>query len=63
MIEEYKKYYIFLEQLRKSGVTNMFGAEPYLVEAFPELTLADAFEVLCNWMQYYDEIKEKYYPN
>ena len=25
------KYYIFLEKLRKSGVTNMYGAAPYLL--------------------------------
>lgn len=28
--EEWTEYYVFLEVLRQSGVTNMFGATPYL---------------------------------
>ena len=31
-----EKYYEFLYNLRESGVTNMFGATPYLVEAFSD---------------------------
>ena len=29
-----EKYYEFLDNLRESGVTNMFGATPYLVKHF-----------------------------
>ena len=61
MKEEYKDYYLFLEELRKSGVTNMFGAAPYLQEQFPELDARGAKDVLLNWMNNYDEISEKYY--
>lgn len=33
-----KKYFEYLEELRCSGVTNMFGARPYLQKKFPELS-------------------------
>lgn len=61
MKEEWKDYYMFLESLRESGVTNMFGAAPYLEAAFPELKGKPAREVLSNWMQNYSEISKKYY--
>ena len=61
MKEEWKDYYMFLESLRESGVTNMFGAAPYLETAFPELKGKPAREVLSNWMSNYDEIRNKYY--
>ena len=44
----------FLDRLRESGVTNMYGAGRYLVEAF-DLTRADAAEVLGHWMRTFDE--------
>ena len=34
---ECQKYFDYLEQLRQSGETNMYGAVPYLQEEFPEL--------------------------
>lgn len=40
---------IFLDNLRESGVTNMFGAAPYVEEAF-DLGKADAREVTSYWM-------------
>lgn len=51
----------FLDELRESGITNMYGAGPYLEEEFP-VTLADphprsfrssekAGEVLLYWMK------------
>ena len=48
------KYYIFLEKLRKSGVTNMFGAVPYLIDEFPELDKQSAKKILVEWMKTYD---------
>jgi len=30
--EEWIEYYVYLEELRQSGETNMFGATPYLRE-------------------------------
>ena len=47
MTDEQKKY---LDELRESGITNMFGAAPYLQRAFPELTKGGARAVLKQWM-------------
>lgn len=60
MKEEWKSYYLYLEELRDSGVTNMFGAGPYLAEAF-DLDLDFAHKVLANWMQNYSAIADRYY--
>ena len=41
---------IFLNNLRESGVTNMFGAGPYIMEEFG-VTKYDAQRFLIKWMQ------------
>lgn len=41
----------FLDSLRKSGVTNMFGATPYIQDAFPELSKKQATKALSYWMK------------
>lgn len=46
-------HWIFLEDLRRSGIVNMFGAVPYLVEAF-DLSYQEAKEVLVDWMKNYN---------
>lgn len=43
-------YFEFLDMLRETGVTNMFGAAPYLSEEFNELSRSDARKVLGEWM-------------
>ena len=58
--EEWEKYYQTLENIRQSGITNMFGAAPFLREFCPELSREEANEILCNWMANYDELCEKY---
>jgi hypothetical protein len=40
----------FLDELRESGITNMFGAVPYLIEAF-DLTRDEASKILSYWMK------------
>ncbi len=50
-MEYEEKYYEYLDGLRESGRTNMFGASPYLQEAFPELTEKEARKVLVSWME------------
>ena len=47
-----KKYFDYLDHLRESGVTNMFGVVPYLQQEFPELSYdrAQAVYVLREWM-------------
>ena len=57
MAKTKNKYWIYLENLRKSGVVNMFGAGPYLQKAF-DLTEPEAKKILVDWMQKYD--KEDY---
>ncbi len=54
---DWNEYYVFLEMLRKTGLTNMFGATPYLVEHC-DLDKKVAREVLTSWMQNYDELIE-----
>jgi len=41
----------FLDDLRESGVTNMFGAAPYLKDEFDNLSMAEAREVTKYWMK------------
>ena len=56
----------FLDELRESGVTNMYGATPYLMgqvleysefyeDGFPELTLSEAGKILAYWMDSFTE--------
>ena len=49
-----KDMHIFLNDLRDSGVTNMFGAAPYLQDEFG-LEKGEARQVLANWMQSFSE--------
>lgn len=50
-----EKYFIYLDNLRESGETNMFGARPYLMVTFPELTKNEAGEILTEWMKTFSE--------
>ena len=47
-----QKYFDYLDKLRQSGETNMFGAVPYLQKQFFELALdrKKAVQVLQAWM-------------
>jgi hypothetical protein len=45
---EYKE---FLDDLRESGITNMFGAVPYLIKSFPYLSRKEASDILKEWME------------
>ena len=47
------KYWKYLEELRKSGVTNMFGAAPYLMREF-DLDRQEAIKILNDWMHNYN---------
>jgi hypothetical protein len=48
---------LFLDELRESGITNMFGARPYLQEWWADeyildkLTDKEASELLTYWMK------------
>ena len=54
--DEWKVYYGWLEWLRQDGRTNMFGATPYLAQAFPDL--ADPQAVVVSWMENYSALVE-----
>ena len=47
------EYWIYLEQLRRSGVTNMFGAVPYIMNEFG-VSKAEASKILSDWMKNYN---------
>lgn len=53
MAKTTNKYWIYLEDLRRSGVTNMFGAVPYLQEEF-DLDRKEATRILSDWMSNYN---------
>ena len=46
-------YWIYLENLRRSGITNMFGAAPYLQNDFG-LSMEEAEKILLDWMKNYN---------
>ena len=58
--EEWEEYYQVLEGIRQSGITNMFGAAPYLKEFCPELSHKLSQAILVNWIRNYDELNKKY---
>ena len=43
------RYQTFLKRLRAGGRTNMYGAIPYLMDAFA-LDRAEAFRIVCEWV-------------
>jgi hypothetical protein len=45
-----KEYFAYLNVLRESGVTNMFGAAPYLQQEFG-LSKHEARDILKQWME------------
>ena len=49
------EHLLYLDELRESGATNMYGARPYLMESYPELTPRDASDILAYWMQTFGE--------
>ena len=44
------EYFNYLNELRDSGVTNMFGATPYLMDEFA-LSQNEARDILGKWME------------
>lgn len=56
------EYWLYLERLRRSGETNMYGAAPYLMRDFG-LSKGDAYRILADWMDNYnpDDYKEEAY--
>ena len=53
--ERQAEYFEFLNELRESGITNMFGAAPFLEDEFPELNRQEARAELSSWMKSFDK--------
>jgi hypothetical protein len=51
------KVFVYLDDLRESGVTNMFGARPYLVRTF-KFDEKTAGKYLSAWMATFDGVKD-----
>lgn len=49
-----REEFLFLNQLRYSGETNMFGATPYLQEEFG-ISRTEARDILTEWMEWAQE--------
>jgi hypothetical protein len=54
-LETNEAYFRFLDEIRESGVTNMFGAAPYLREMWPELNREEAKAIVILWMKTYEK--------
>ena len=60
--QDEKEIFEYLNSLRESGQTNMFGAAPYVADAF-DMPIKDARLYLSTWMKVfnkegkYDEIE------
>ena len=54
MSEDLQIYYEFLDILRDSGYTNMFGAGSYLMDNF-DINKYEANRILTSWMETYEE--------
>jgi hypothetical protein len=49
-----EEYFVYLDGIRDSGIVNMFGAAPYLQDAFG-LSRYDAKDILLEWMDTFAE--------
>mgnify|MGYP003298699703 CR=1 FL=1 len=49
-----EEYFEYLDALRESGITNMYGAGPYLQAEFG-LEQREAREILIAWMETFEE--------
>lgn len=52
------QYFEFLDSLRESGATNMFGAAPYLQEAFG-LSRQEARNIFLEWIDTFDKRQQE----
>lgn len=50
-----ERVFTYLDDLRESGVTNMYGAGPYIQEVFPEVSQNESHILLSEWMQTFSE--------
>lgn len=51
----YRDYYTYLNELRDSGKTNMYGAVPFLLRKYPKLKENCATYILQSWMTHCEQ--------
>ena len=49
------EHLVYLDELRESGVTNMFGGAAYLREEYPELSTKESRDILVYWMDTFED--------
>ncbi len=54
-----EEHLVFLDNLRESGVTNMYGATPYIKDEYPELSRKEGKDLLLYWMKSFSERNPK----
>lgn len=52
------EYYTYLDELRRSGITNMYGAAEFMEDAFSELDHDEAKDILLDWMHTFGARRE-----
>lgn len=52
--QQEKEVFTYLNDLRETGVTNMFGAVPYIMDTFP-VEKGEARKLLSLWMMNFNE--------
>ena len=57
--DEKENIFNYLEDLRDSGQINMFGAAPYVAEAFG-INKYQAREILSEWMNNYESMEKRW---
>ena len=53
--EQWIEYFSYLDNLRESGETNMYGAGSYLQQVFEELDQDNSKTVLLSWMKHFSD--------
>ena len=51
--DDKEQVFVFLDNLRKSGLTNMYGASPYIGEVFG-FSRETSRSLLLEWMETFD---------
>lgn len=54
-----EEHLVFLDNLRDSGATNMYGATPYIKDVYPELSRKEGKDLLLYWMKSFSERNPK----
>ena len=53
--QQEEKVFTYLDNLRESGVTNMFGCKPYVQNEFPVIPTKEVDKLVSKWMSTFEE--------